>query len=477
MRMKAMVTCLLSVVLLSAALPALATPNKCATSLRGGNPSVSKAATPLMRTRSLPLAEVPEEFGPTGEYSVHLTEHFRIVWGPDTPSGSLLWGPSSDPDIPVWVASLSQYLEDAYAIQVSEGFPPAYGSDTYYLDVYVANTGLTVSGTNISLGVNYYAYTNIDTVYDVAYFVYNKIDSQNALKATAAHELFHAVQRATGYPWDDEVAIPYYRWLREQWWLESTATWAEEITFPEVNDYFGYISYFLSNPEESISYNGGLENSLRVYGAAIFPGYLWLNEGGYGGAGEHPGSDLIRVVFENAYSLGVETAIDSYLRSSIDYTLEDAVTEFWALVTHPEDFWPDGFHYSVPTYVATVKSVPAEFMPSSSMIPDRLGANLYRVKRTELPYVIDFAPESSDLRGWTMTVSCGGDSSYDDFNPAALPLAVNPCAGDYTYVSFVNISNSPESYAVGFGKEVDYPITSTGGGGGGGGCFIEALMR
>ncbi|PLX43743.1 MAG: hypothetical protein C0609_07465 [Deltaproteobacteria bacterium] len=420
------------------------------------------------------MVAVPEEFGPAGEFSIKTTEHFRIVWGPNTPDNSL-WEPSADPNTPIWVALLAEYLEDAYTIQLSEGFPAAYGSDTYYLDVYVANTGLTIGGTPLSIGPNYYAYTQIDNAYDVAYFVYNTIDSLNALKATAAHELFHAVQRATGYPWDDEDLIPSYMWLREQWWVESTATWAEEITFPDVNDYFGYISYFLSDPEKSLSYNGGLENSLRVYGAAIFPGYLWLNEGGYGGDGEHPGSDLIRVVFENAYGLGVELAIDTYLRSSIGYTLEDAVTEFWTLTSHPEDFWPDGSHYSVPTYVSTVSTTPKVITPTLEQLPDKLGANLYRVSSSRLPATIDFAPESSSLSDWTMAVACEGQDFYLYINPAELPLLVDRCPGNYTYLSFVNTSSSVEGYSVGFGENLDLPQVTSGGGGGG--CFIEALMQ
>ena len=43
------------------------------------------------------------------------------------------------------------------------------------------------------------------------------------LRATAAHELFHAVQFA-------------YDWLEDLWLMEGTATWIEDVTFPGVHD-------------------------------------------------------------------------------------------------------------------------------------------------------------------------------------------------------------------------------------------------
>ena len=48
------------------------------------------------------------------------------------------------------------------------------------------------------------------------------------LRATAAHELFHAVQFA-------------YDWLEDLWLMEGTATWIEDVAFPGVHDSLRYL--------------------------------------------------------------------------------------------------------------------------------------------------------------------------------------------------------------------------------------------
>lgn len=78
------------------------------------------------------------------------------------------------------------------------------------------------------------------------------------LQVTAAHELFHAVQFA-------------YDYLEDGWFMEATATWAEDEVYDGVDDNVQYlVESPLSQPGRSMDHFGGL----RQYGDWIFFRYL-----------------------------------------------------------------------------------------------------------------------------------------------------------------------------------------------------------
>lgn len=78
------------------------------------------------------------------------------------------------------------------------------------------------------------------------------------LQVTAAHELFHAVQFA-------------YDYLEDVWFMESTATWAEDEVFDDVDD---NVQYLGSSPLRQPSVPLDKDAGLRVYGGWIFFRYL-----------------------------------------------------------------------------------------------------------------------------------------------------------------------------------------------------------
>jgi hypothetical protein len=100
------------------------------------------------------------------------------------------------------------------------------------------------------------------------------------LQVTAAHELFHAVQFA-------------YDYLEDVWFMESTATWAEDEVYDGVNDNVQYLgSSPLAQPAVPLDKDGGL----RVYGGWIF--FRYLTE-------RHPDAEgglpvLVREIWERA---------------------------------------------------------------------------------------------------------------------------------------------------------------------------------
>ncbi len=76
-----------------------------------------------------------------------------------------------------YTGDISQVLIDRLTV-VTKGrsgtFSTPYGVADYYIDVYVANTGVVVEGINITLSSDYYAYTDIDSDFQVSFFVFNE---------------------------------------------------------------------------------------------------------------------------------------------------------------------------------------------------------------------------------------------------------------------------------------------------------------
>jgi hypothetical protein len=82
-----------------------------------------------------------------------------------------------------------------------------------------------------------------------------------AIKTLTSHELFHAVQAA--YDADQPVA-----------WSEGTAVWAEELVFPEQDDFEHLVAAFLERPARPFERGGGGFGDAYPYGAALWPYFL-----------------------------------------------------------------------------------------------------------------------------------------------------------------------------------------------------------
>jgi hypothetical protein len=81
-------------------------------------------------------------------------------------------------------------------------------------------------------------------------------DVLGALKVTIAHEFYHAIQFA--YDVGEEI-----------YFMESSATWMEEMVFPEVDDNYNYLPYFYSVPQVGLQATGEHE-----YAAFIWPKFI-----------------------------------------------------------------------------------------------------------------------------------------------------------------------------------------------------------
>ncbi len=394
------------------------------------------------------------------EPGVHatLTPNFRILWGEEHPRGDPDWAPGPD-GVPRWVRELGEALESARLVQGGFGFPEPYGADRYLLDVYVADTGATAHGSPVRLGPGFYGYADVDPGAGAAYFVFGADFSGTAgdevavLRAVAAHELFHAVQRAE-YPWDDRLEVPASRWAREGWWFEATATWMEEVCEPDADDYVPFVRGFLARPEQPL----GLRDGRREYGAAILPGFLWARHG--------PG--LWREVLRDAHSLGVEAALADALRAR-GTELPATLAEFWAAAAHPEDLWEDGAAYrgAESPRVLQPGAPPVSVAASPATAPGRFGATLVSVPAG--PWDVRVAVESAPGAEFRVATSRSGTPGEVTARTGSVPPQI-------LYLAVVNVSEheDPAPFEVVLERE-GAPPPPDAGADGGGGCFLGLL--
>jgi hypothetical protein len=172
-----------------------------------------------------------------------------------------------------WAAETARYMQavwnrevgsSGYRAPLSDAAKPTNNGGDGRLDVYLSDVGeygyygyaVPEQGTTKS-----YAYLVLDN--DFAPWQFFGADPYVSLKATAAHEFFHAVQFA--YDVDEDL-----------WFMESTATWMEEQTFDEVNDNRFFInSSSLRYPHFPLDGGGG-----AAYGNWVYFQFLseWLGK-------------------------------------------------------------------------------------------------------------------------------------------------------------------------------------------------------
>ncbi len=242
--------------------------------------------------------------------------------------------------IPDYVNKTAEIADSVWNFQIdSLGFtaPPSdnpSGGDGLY-DIYILELGSTYYGATypdiVITAQSATSYFVMDNDYNFA--PYNEFAGTpqdmdrrlDAVRVTLAHEFNHSIHFGMDYTdYEGTVSNP-----RLYWW-EMSATYMEEAMYDNVNDYYGYLPYYLATPWKSLRYF--VNGSLFPYGACLFP--IFLSE-------KFDDVAVTRKIWERCRDLGVgpdfPQAVDATIReiSGDTYDLVSAMREFatWNLFT------------------------------------------------------------------------------------------------------------------------------------------------
>lgn len=198
---------------------------------------------------------------------------------------------------------IADIMDSVYAHIVDTlGYPPPpqdgyeEGGDEKY-DIYM-----------LFLGSTYYGQTWTDSLFypqdqqATSYIEMNARPSSlfgyeqaplDAIRVTAAHEFFHAVQFGIDWGETEIDDLGGGKILDRRYWMEMSATWMEEEMYDDINDYYSYLPYFYNIPEASLQqFSGGTD--LHPYASVVYPIFL----------SERFGRDIIRDIWLLCGSMG-----------------------------------------------------------------------------------------------------------------------------------------------------------------------------
>ncbi len=198
----------------------------------------------------LPELGVRDSFGlPNQSFS----EHFVLLWGDGRDVSS------SQIDM------LLGAFEDAWDNHIDGwGMPAPDGTDEYYFNVYVGDSGSGAPGISGAAGY----FTTDDDGHPIIVMDPSLLGYREYASTTAVHEFFHACQWATDH----------YVTYESMWFWEATATWSEPVVYPSYDDYAGPLAGFAFLPHLPLHFfdypDRGVLQELHHYGAFIWPRYL-----------------------------------------------------------------------------------------------------------------------------------------------------------------------------------------------------------
>lgn len=402
-----------------------------------------KCATPEMLTirhyvenGSLALQQAHEAFivrpisaapygwpSPSGHFLVHYA----------TEGAHAAYGSQGAGTVPQYVKDVALIMDSLWAFQIDElsyDHPPyddfyVEGLDERY-DVYLVDLktldpilsdvyGFTQSEVRLTGTWQYTSYLALDN--DYAEIPIYADQPLNAVRVTAAHEFFHAIQFAYDGT-EFEVPYPYDEYSNRTHWMEMSAVWMEEQSYDEINDYYLYLPTFFSNADFSLrtSHLTLYPASLFQYAAAIWPLYLSQTFGV--GAVRTIWDKCAEIEGPNAFQNAIEDGIVEVSEGTSDF--RSALSEFctWNFFTGSRAI--DGFGYEeaefyaeIPEtktindttydYIETYKNFPVIFNPElrqdgSRFWPDYLAARYIRLEPIRVDSTLTFIFDGVDRR-------------------------------------------------------------------------------
>lgn len=345
--------------------------------------------------------------------------------------------------IPDYVELMADYSDSSWRHEVTNlGYysPPsdggAGGSNAY--DIYCQSIGAYGYASPESPGPQPW---NDYTSYVVVHNTFNGFPPNDdpdgnvagAAKATVAHEFMHSCQFA-------------YDVGENGWWMEMTATWAEDEVFDPVNDNYNFLPSFFSSPHNSLY-------SVSPYGAFIWPRYL----------AEVYGTQVIEEIWSACITASSLNSMESVL-VGMSSSRDEAFAGFtaWNWIT---GFRHDGGHYEEGAFYPTmpVMRSHASFpvvAQTSSQPPGALGSNYIRITTTSVAAgrSLTFSFDGDDSDQWAAHVVAENGSGTSELIPFTLDglgagSVTLPNASSYTNVALV-----PAVVSIGGGGNYTYGI-------------------
>lgn len=301
--------------------------------------------------------------------------HFKIWYvttGQDKPGAGRADNPDVDGSgVPDWVEQCAAFFDHTWRTAIDtmgyrpppEDFSFPYGTldnggDGRY-DVYIEDLGVGIAGytgpEQVTPGRQIPSYMVVDNDYAGVKGTLN--EAFDLLRATTAHEFFHAIQ--FGYDANEDI-----------FWLEQSATWMEEQVFADVNDYITYVEVFngfLTQPWKALDTQDGQHE----FAGVLWPLFL----------SQRFGQPIIRKIWDLAETVQSLNAMEQVLQAE-NSSLKEAFQEFtvWNAFTgvqaDPTLYYEEAGLYPLVTTSETVDTFPASGpLSPSNQWPAHLGAN------------------------------------------------------------------------------------------------------
>jgi len=319
---------------------------------------IKKAWNRLQKTTKDQLKWVllrPTEAGGGYDNQQHLlptlweTEHFVFHYTTGTDGGDASDAPDltdtnrhdegegtfNENNAPDFIEDFASYFEASYTeIVNNRGFNPpsddsALDNDSSMrnpngkYDVFVYDLGEGLYGLTIAEqypSIPSYSFIELNKSYEWA-LANDDPDgnSKGAMKVTAAHEFFHAIQFI-------------YDVTEEGWWMETTSTYMEDEVYPATNDNYYYLPYWFEFCDLGLQ----TMNGSHEYGNFIFAKRL----------SEVFGDEIIREIWQEMVTTTGLTAIDNVLKAK-ESSLVKEFHDFTQANFFLEDYYTDGADYRV----------------------------------------------------------------------------------------------------------------------------------
>lgn len=345
--------------------------------------------------------------------------------------------------IPDYVEFMGQEFETVYNVEngaepsgLAYNVPPSDGSagGNSKFDVYIVNIGVygmygfSAPETQVSSNpVQYTSYMAMDDDYSSSEFPTYNGDYTKPLRVTAAHEYHHAIQ------------FGYFA-NGPSWFLESTATWAEDEVYDSINDNWLYMTKWFKYPYVSLDTdrNTGYpspdsNDKLHVYGTWIFERYL----------SEKYGKSLVRKMWETAGPsctgsvsdsasnlLCALNAGDTVLQQNTGKTLAAVFADFASrnyVKVGSDSIYEEGASYPTMTMTKVHATYPVS---TQSLTLDHMAADYIQFTATDTQsstLVITFnGPDGKDFSAKIIKETSSGTKTEDE-------ISLNSSTKDGTY--------------------------------------------